>query len=371
MKILVIGSNGFIARNLIISLKNIQNISIFKISSKKEHKKLFQILPKMDVVFHLAGINRSSLKKDFFTNNFLLTKKICDFIAKQRLNLKFFYTSTIQVNKSSFYGLSKKKAEDSVLLLKKKTKCNVFIYKLPNIFGKGCLPFYNSVIATFCYQLTRNTKVTIKNPEKILNFLYIDDLIESFKKNLYKKENLKTKFVKLPKTYKISLGNIYKILCDFQSNSNYTKQYSQKGFLKKLFATYVSYLPMFKTKNFIHGFKDSRGAFYEILKSKETGQISFLSVKRGQTRGDHYHNTKVELFFLVSGRVKINTQNIFNKKKFSFTLSGNINIPCIVTQPGFAHNIVNIGKKDAKFIVWSNEIFDITKPDTQVYKISK
>lgn len=371
MKILVIGSNGFIARNLIISLKNIQNISIFKISSKNQHKKLFQILPKMDVVFHLAGVNRSSLKKDFFINNSFLTKKICDFIVKQRLNLKFFYTSTIQANKSSFYGLSKKKAEDSVLLLKEKTKCKVFIYKLPNIFGKSCLPFYNSVIATFCYQLTRNKKVKIKNPKKILNFLYIDDLIESFEKNLYKKENLKTKFVNLPKTYKISLGNIYKILCDFQSNSNYTKQYAQKGFLKKLFATYVSYLPISKTKNFIHGFKDSRGAFYEILKSKDTGQISFLSVKRGQTRGDHYHNTKVELFFLVSGRVRINTQNVFNKKKFSFILSRDQKIPFMVTQPGFAHNIVNIGKQEAKFIVWSNEIFDITKPDTRVYKINK
>jgi|694.fasta_scaffold25320_1 UDP-2-acetamido-2,6-beta-L-arabino-hexul-4-ose reductase len=371
MKILVIGSNGFIAKNLIISLNSVKNVSIFKIKSKKDDKKIFKILPKIDTVFHLAGINRSPLKKDFYKNNFYLTKRICDFIIKNRLNLKFFYTSTTQTNKSTFYGLTKKKAEDSVLLLKKKTKCSVFIYKLPNIFGKGCLPFYNSVVATFCYQLARDKKVTIKNPKKILSFLYIDDLIESFKKNLYKKKNLNNKFVSLPQTYKISLSNIYKILCNFQSNSNFTKQYHQKGFLKKLFATYVSYLPISKTKNFIQGFKDSRGSFYEILKSKVSGQISFLSVGRAQTRGNHYHNTKVELFFLVSGRVKINTKNIFNNQKFSFILSSHQKIPYMVTQPGFAHNIVNIGKVDAKFIVWSNEIFNITKPDTHVYKISK
>jgi UDP-2-acetamido-2,6-beta-L-arabino-hexul-4-ose reductase len=122
MNILIIGSNGFIAKNLIISLNSIQNISIFKIKSKKDEEKLFKILPKVDAVFHLAGINRGSLKKDFFINNFFLTKRICDFIIKHRLNLKFFYTSTIQTNKSSFYGLSKKKAEHSVLLLKKKKK---------------------------------------------------------------------------------------------------------------------------------------------------------------------------------------------------------------------------------------------------------
>jgi nucleoside-diphosphate-sugar epimerase len=157
MKILVIGSNGFIARNLIISLKNIQNISIFKISSKKEHKKLFQILPKMDVVFHLAGINRSSLKKDFFTNNFLLTKKICDFIAKQRLNLKFFYTSTIQVNKSSFYGFSKKKAEVTGQAKGYERQDSALVeppYTCIDICRHSCVCFFNFV-NKFCNRMQR------------------------------------------------------------------------------------------------------------------------------------------------------------------------------------------------------------------------
>lgn len=371
MKILIIGSNGFIAKNLIIFLKNIPNISIFKIKSKNDNEKLFRILPEVDTVFHLAGVNRGSEKKDFFRNNFLLTKKICNFIIKRKIHLNFFYTSTVLTNQKSFYGLTKKDAEDCVLNLKKKTNCPVFVYKLPNVFGKGCKPFYNSVVATFCHQLTRDEKVTIENPKKILNFLYIDDLINSFGKNLLVQKKLKTKLVTLPRTYKVSISNLYKILCNFKSNGVFSPQHYQKGLLKKLFATYVSYMPLFKTKGFVNGFKDSRGSFYEILKSKISGQVSFLSILPGQTRGDHYHNTKVELFFLVSGRVKINTKNIFNKKKTSFILSGGEKIPSTITQPGYAHNIVNVGKDEAKFIIWSNEIFNMKKSDTHVYKIIK
>jgi len=369
MKILITGSNGFIAKNLLMSLKKNSELSLFEIN-KKNNKKLFNYLDKVDAVFHLAGVNRSNMKKDFFQSNSELTKKICNYIIEKKIKLKFFYPSTIHVNKNNFYGVTKKKAEDSVLELKKKTKCNVFIYKLPNVFGKGCRPFYNSVIATFCYQLTRNKKVSIKNSKEIFNFLHIDDLIESFNKNLFSKSPKISKFTLLPKTHKISIGALYKLLKSFQINSDFTRLYRQKEFLKKLYSVYLSYLPAKKITNFKNGFHDNRGSFFEILKSQDVGQISYLRISPGETRGNHYHNAKVELFFLVSGFVKFNIENIFTKKKKTIIVKEGKKIPSILTQPGFAHNIVNCGKKDAKFIIWSNEIYNFKKPDTHIYKVS-
>tara|TARA_B110000503_G_scaffold82063_1_gene125274 strand:+ start:689 stop:1801 length:1113 start_codon:yes stop_codon:yes gene_type:complete len=368
MKILITGSKGFIAQNLLISLKKNPELSLFELG-KKDNKKLFNYLNKVDAVFHLAGVNRSNAKKDFFQSNSELTKKICDHIIQKKLKLKFFYPSTIHVNKNNFYGMSKKKAEESVQRLKKKTKCRVFIYRLPNVFGKGCRPFYNSVIATFCHQLSRNKKVSIKNSKEIFNFLYIDDLIESFIKNLFSKSKKISKFTPVPKSQKISIDALYKLLKSFQMNFDFAKLYKQKPFLKKLYSVYLSYLPAKKIVNFKDGFHDNRGDFFEILKSQDIGQISYLSIKPGETRGNHYHNTKVELFFLVSGFVKFNIQNIFSKKKITITLKEGKKIPSILTQPGFAHNIVNYGKKDAKFIIWSNEIYNIKKPDTHIYKV--
>ena len=370
MKVLIIGSKGFIAKNLILTLKNTPNIKLFQVRNRKEKKKIFVNMEKVDTIFHFAGVNKGT-KKEFFDNNYLLTSEICKRIVKKKLNLKFFYTSTIHTNKNTFYGKSKKLAEGEVLKLRKKTKCEIFIYKLPNIFGKGSKPFYNSVVATFCHLLARNKKVIIESPKNKINLLYIDDLIDSFKQKLFAKKIFISNYVKLPRSYSTSVANLFKILKGFQENKDFAILHSQNFFMKKLYATYISYLPVRKTKFLKLGHEDSRGIFYELLKSKDFGQISFVSVAPGETRGNHFHNTKVELFFLVSGLVKINVENIFDKKKFSFILREGKKIPSTITQPGFAHNIVNIGKKEAKLIIWTNEIFNIKKPDTNVYKINK
>ena len=262
-------------------------------------------------------------------------------------------------------------AEDSVLALKKKSKCSVFIYKLPNIFGKGCRPFYNSVIATFCYQIARGKSVVVRNPKEKLNLLYVEDLIASFKKNLFARKQKKDKFTQLPKSYNVSVGRLYDTIVGFAANSDFSVLQKKMGFFKKLYSVYLSYFPTSKIVNFTKGFRNLSGSFYEILKSKDAGQVSYLSIKPGETRGNHYHNTKVELFFLICGHVKFTIENIFSQKKTTFTLKSGTKIPNIVTQPGIAHNIVNVGKIEAKFIIWSNEIFNAKIPDTHVYKIDK
>ena len=371
MNILILGSRGFIAKNLIISLKKNPKFLLFEVNNKKQNNKIYSLLDNADVVFHLAGVNKGSSKKYFFDNNSVFTKKICEYIEKKKLNLKFFYTSTIHTNKNNFYGQSKKMAEDSVLALKKNTQCSVFIYKLPNIFGKGCRPFYNSVIATFCYQIARGKRIVVKNPKEKLNFLYVEDLIASFQKNIFIRKQKKGKFSQLPKSHSISVGKLHSMLVGFGANSDFSVLHKQKGFLKKLYSVYLSYFPARKIVNFKEGFRNLTGSFYEILKSKDVGQVSYLSIKPGATRGNHYHNTKVELFFLVCGHVKFTIENIFGQKKTIFTLKSGKKIPNIVTQPGFAHNIINIGKIEAKFIIWSNEIFNAKIPDTHVYKIDK
>ena len=196
-------------------------------------------------------------------------------------------------------------------------------------------------------------------------------MIESFKKNLFSRKKKKDKYVQLPKNYKVSVGRLYSTIVGFAANSDFSVLQKKKGFFKKLYSVYLSYVPTSKIINFKKGFSNLSGSFYEILKSKDAGQVSYLSIKPGETRGNHYHNTKVELFFLICGHVKFTIENIFSQKKTTFTLKSGTKIPNIVTQPGFAHNIVNVGKIAAKFIIWSNEIFNAKVPDTHAYKIEK
>jgi UDP-2-acetamido-2,6-beta-L-arabino-hexul-4-ose reductase len=365
--ILITGANGFLGKNLYYHLKDNNN---FRISFLlKNERKIFFIkkILNADFIFHFAGTNKGN-KKDFYNNNYLLTKKICSVLKKKRSKTSIIFTSTIHVLKKNNYGRSKLLSEKEILKLRLNSKIDILIYRLPNIFGKWCKPFYNSVVATFSYLTSRNKKLTIINPKKKLKLLYIDDLIHDFMKILnYKKKN-KFAYRKIKRIYNIRVEQLVKIFESFQKLNKIILPMSvTSGLKKKIYSTYLSYLQPRSFAEDLKLQKDSRGSFVEFLKNHNFGQISFFSILPKKLRGGHYHNTKVEKFVLLKGVVKFIFTNILNKKKYTFIIKAN-KPKTIITIPGWAHTIQNMSNTTAYFIVWANEVFNLKKPDTILYK---
>ena len=367
MNILITGSRGFIAKNLIAKISHIKNYNILTIDKKSSDKDLFKKLTTADIIFHLAGVNKEISTKYLYDNNFNFTKKICSFLESTHKKVKIIYTSSTQATLKNSYGRSKLKAEKVLLSYKRKTGADVLIYRLPNVFGKWSKPFYNSAVATFCYQIYRRQKVTISDPNAKISLLYVDDLISSFLENIKLKK--KESFIKIEKTFSITLANLVSLIKNFNKNEkNYLPNNISNSLIKNLYSTYISF---FSKKDFaykIKRFSDRRGYFSEFLKNTNFGQISIFSILPKQIRGNHYHNTKTEKFLVIAGKARFNFINIINKKKFSISTEENDNL-IINTIPGWAHNIENRGNKIAKVLVWANEILDKKKPDTIFYKV--
>lgn len=370
MNILVTGSKGFLASNLISRLKEKKNINILYFNRSTKKNLLEKYVKISEVIFHLAGQNRSKFKKDFSINNIELTKKICKLIKINNLKTKLVFASSTQVSNDSIYGKSKLECENCIIHFAKKTNSQYFIFRIPNVFGKWCRPNYNSVVATFCYNIARNKKIILKNESQKITLVYIDDLIDQFLgiiKHKVSKNNKKIKFIRINKVYKITPERLSRVLFQMKKNHGYffIKKINNE-FLLKLYSTFLTYFP----KNlFFYSLKknqDDRGNFSEFLKFPNFGQISYFSINKKKTRGGHYHHKKVEKFVFLNGRVKITYINIMNKKKITFRISANEN-KVIETIPGWAHNIKNVSNQTVVGVVWSNEIFDSSKPDTYKY----
>ncbi len=363
MNILIIGSNGFIAKNLIYKLKYTKHNLIHHLK-KDRIDNLKKKITKSDIIFYLAGVNRVKNDKDY-KKNVKLTKEIVDILKLSKKKKKIIFSSSIQVIKKNSYGTSKKNSEKLLLQLVKNKNLQLVIFRLPNIFGKWSKPNYNSVVATFCHQLARKKKIIINSNKKI-KLLYIDDLIDDFI-NVIKEK--KSPILRFPRnSFEISLKQLANILKSFKEPvNNIDFEFNNKK-IKYLYSTYLSHVPNAKISSELKLYSDVRGSFIELFKNKYSGQISFFTIKPKKVRGNHFHNTKTEKFLLLSGSARVNFLNISDKKKFSIIV--NDKKPKIfITKPGYAHNIENTSNKDAKFIVWSNEIFDKNKPDTYKYKV--
>ena len=361
MNILVIGSNGFIGKNLYTRLK-LQKKKVFSIT-KRTSKKDFQFkIKKADVIFHLAGSNREKNINNFKKNNVDLTKKIYHQLKYSEKKVKIFYSSTIHVNKKNIYGKTKKKSEEILKKIKNKN-VKVIILRLPNVFGKWSKPNYNSAIATFCYKISRGQDIELKTNKKITLY-YIDDLV-NFLSSLIKCEfssiKIITKFKNLKKT---NLKFIIKKLYYFKNlNLNEFPYNISDDFIKKLYSTFVYFSPRKALNSVLKKNKDERGEFIELIKSKKFGQFSFLKIYPNKVRGNHFHNTKIEYFYVLKGAVKFYYTDLYNNIKTSFTIKDK-NINRVITIPGVLHKIKNIWNKDALLAIWTNEIFDANKPDT-------
>lgn len=367
MKILITGKNGFIAKNFILHLKNIFEYSILTVDRSTTQIDFEKNVLEADYIFHLAGVNRPKSEHEFIEGNVGLTEKIVDILIKNDKKSTIVFSSSTQADLDNFYGKSKKEAE--YILQKYNDKGgNVIIYRLPNVFGKFGLPNYNSVVATFCYNLTRDIPIEIHDPDRILKLVHVDDLIADFLKVL--KLGSDSIFREIKPVYEINLRDLSELLQSFVKirKTNMIGNVGN-GLGRLLYSTFISYYDIKNSSYSLEKKSDKRGDFVEVLKTSDSGQFSYFLAKPGVTRGEHFHHIKTEKFLVVKGRAKFQFQNMITGEITELIVEDKD--PMIVdTIPGFAHNITNIGNTDLIVLLWANEIFNPELPDTIGNKIS-
>lgn len=372
MKILITGAKGFVGKNLIAELHNQGFNDLMEYDVDTDSTLLEESARVCEFIFHLAGVNRPENPADFMAGNFGFTSQLLEALKKYQNKAPILITSSIQAVQDNPYGQSKKAGEDLMFSYSQETETKVYVYRLPNVFGKWCRPNYNSAVATFCNNIAHNLPIQVNDPNVVLNLVYVDDVINSFiaKLKIESPLDLCPHFEEVSPVHTITLGKIVTLLNLFK-NSRSTLQLPDMGdaFEKKLYSTYLSYLP---ENDFSYPLKmniDQRGSFTEFLKTNERGQISINISKPHITKGNHWHHTKNEKFLVVSGKGVIRFRKIDSVEIIEYFVSGEklvvVDIPV-----GYTHNIENLGDTDMVTIMWVNEMFDNEKPDTYFLEVS-
>lgn len=394
MKILVTGAKGFVGKNLVAQLKNIRDKKlknfpleieeIFEYDINSTPEELDRYCREADFVFNLAGVNRPKDQKEFMEGNYGFASTLLDTLKKHGNNCPVMLSSSQQASLSgrfgdSEYGRSKRAGEELFFDYAKETGAKVLIYRFPNLFGKWCRPNYNSAVATFCNNIANDLPIQVNDPSVELELLYIDDLVEEMLLALQGKEHhcefngIETvlsqdgKYCAVPVTHKITLGEIVDLLDKFKGMPQNLEvpDLSPHGFEKKLYSTYLSYLPKDKMSYKLKMNKDERGSFTEIIRTPERGQVSVNITKPGITKGQHWHNTKNEKFIVVKGQGLIQMRKITSPDKvLNFEVNGD-EMTVVEMIPGYTHNIINTSDtEDLVTVMWCNEPFDPARPDT-------
>lgn len=317
-----------------------------------------------DFIFHLAGINRPKEQSEFMEGNFGFTSTLLDTLKKHGNTCPVMLSSSTQAILDNPYGNSKKAGEELMLAYSRETGAKVLIYRFPNVFGKWCKPNYNSAVATFCHNIAHDMSITVNDRSVNMTLVYIDDVVNELINALQGRETRDGNYCRVPEVYKIKLGEIVDLIQGFKaSRENKSVPNMSDRFTKKLYATYLSYLPQ---DSFGYPLKmnvDARGSFTEIIRTPERGQFSVNISKPGITKGNHWHNTKNEKFLVVSGRGVIRFRKIGDSEVMEYFVSGD-KLVVVDIPPGYTHNIENLGDTDMVTFMWANEIFDPEKPDT-------
>jgi UDP-2-acetamido-2,6-beta-L-arabino-hexul-4-ose reductase len=366
---MVTGANGFVGKNLCLRLRELGGITILPVTRDTSAEDLSRRVGDADFVFHLAGVNRPQDPTEFQAGNAQTTQALCAAVLAAKKKIPVVYTSSSQADSENPYGQSKLAAEKILTQYSDTSGAPVYIFRLPNVFGKWCRPNYNSAVATFCHNITRGLPIQINNPSAAVRLVYIDDVLDAFLLLLKSQELGGTKEVK--PVYSTTVGELAAQIEAFRhSRDTLVTERVGDGFVRALYSTYVSYLPTeaFSYKVPAHG--DPRGVFVEMLKTPDAGQFSFFTAHPGITRGEHYHHTKTEKFLVIKGKAHFGFRHMDTNEYYEILTSGEA--PEIVeTVPGWTHNITNIGTDEMIVMLWANEIFDRQKPDTIAEKVKQ
>lgn len=393
MNILVTGGKGFVGKNLCAALKNIRDGKdrtrpeltigeVLEYDLDTDPALLDEYCAKADFVFNLAGVNRPQNTEEFMQGNFGFASTLLDSLKKHNNTCPVMISSSIQATcigrYDSDYGRSKKAGEELIFAYGEETGAKVLVYRFPNLFGKWCRPNYNSAVATFCNNIANDLPITVNDRNAQLELLYIDDLVTEMLDALEGKEHrcmfdgINTmlcengKYCAAPVTHKVTLGEIVDLLDSFkmQTSTLVMPEIPSNSFAKKLYSTYLSYLPKEKVPFPLKMNEDARGSFTELLKTEKCGQFSVNISKPGITKGQHWHNTKWEIFIVVSGHGLIQERKIGTDEVLNFEVSGE-KIEAVHMLPGYTHNIINLSEtENLVTVMWANEQFDPNHPDT-------
>jgi len=369
-RVLITGANGFVGRNLQLHLAERQDVEVVCFTREHSVEALPGMLDGVDVVFHLAGVNRPKDSGEFVEGNADLTRALADAVASvvaaTGRKISILYASSIQAANDNPYGQSKRLAEQALFALQHEFGVPVYVFRLPNVFGKWCKPNYNSAVATFCHNIARDLPIQINDPAAKLTLVYVDDVVEHWVGLLDRvavplDDN---GFAVVNPQYSTTVGELAALIRSFRDSRNtlMTDRVGE-GFLRALYATYVSYLPpeSFSYRVPQHG--DARGVFVEMLKTPDCGQFSFFTAHSGITRGGHYHHTKSEKFLVIKGRARFWFRHMQSGETYELFTCGE-QAEVVETVPGWTHDITNIGDNEMIVMLWANEVFDRNRPDT-------
>lgn len=399
MKILVTGAKGFVGKNLCAQLNNIRtgkarcygdlSISeVYEYDLESTPEQLDAYCRDCDFVFNLAGVNRPKEQSEFMQGNFGFASTLLDTLKKHQNTCPVMLSSSIQATLigrygESDYGKSKLAGEELFFGYAQETGAKVLVYRFPNLFGKWCRPNYNSVVATFCNNIAHDLPIQVNDPSVQLEMLYIDDLVEEMISALRGMEHhcefdgVRTvlqadgRYCAVPITHQVTLGEIVDLLQQFarQPETLVIPEIPYNSFAKKLYSTYLSYLPKEKVSFPLKMNIDDRGSFTEMLRSEKCGQVSINISKPGITKGQHWHHTKWEFFIVVSGHGLIQQRKVDSDEVIEFEVSGD-HIEAVHMLPGYTHNIINLSDtENLVTVMWANEAFDPNKPDTYFEKV--
>ena len=377
MKILVTGAKGFVGRNLVAQLKNIQEgkakcygeltvSTIYEYDIDSTLEELDGYCKDCDFVFNLAGVNRPQNQEEFMQGNFGFASTLLDNLKKYSNTCPVMISSSIQAALDNPYGESKRAGEQLMFQYVEETGANVLVYRFPNVFGKWCRPNYNSAVATFCNNIANDLPIQVNDPNVVMNLVYIDDVVDELIAALNRNEHREGDYCVVPVVHTITLGEIVDLLYQFkdQPRTQLIPEIPFNSFAKKLYSTYLSYLPKEKVSFPLKMNIDARGSFTELLRSEKCGQVSINISKPGITKGQHWHNTKWEFFIVVAGHGLIQERKIGTDEVIEFEVSGD-KIEAVHMLPGYTHNIINLSDtEDLVTVMWANESFDPNKPDT-------
>lgn len=380
MNVLITGAHGFIGKNLVASLQSIRDgrdkttdftnsLYLMEYDLDSNLALLDSYCAKANFVFHLAGVNRPKEPSEFMASNFGFTSVLLNTLKKHENVCPVLVSSSTQAVLENPYGRSKRAGEDLMFAYGKETGAKVLVYRFPNVFGKWCHPNYNSVVATFCYNISHGLPITVDDRSVNMTLVYIDDVVGEMIRALQGRENREGAFCRVPVEHRVTLGRIVDLIESFrESRSECSVPDMFDSFTKKLYATYLSYLPPDQFSYPLEMNTDARGSFTEIFRTPDRGQFSMNISKPGITKGNHWHHTKTEKFLVVSGRGVIRFRRVDEAQIYEYNVSGE-KLEVVDIPTGYAHNIENLGDADLVTFMWANEPYDPMKPDTYALEV--